>query len=90
LSPPPTSTPQGPAPTPLGGPPSTESPPRHTARPLAGAGNLEPLRDTSTVQPLTPEDTQAYLHQTAERLRRDRQNLLRTLYGPERNDLRDW
>ncbi|MCS7020963.1 MAG: hypothetical protein NZ703_03785 [Gemmataceae bacterium] len=59
-------------------------------QPLPGAGSLEPLRDTSTVQPLSPEDTRLYLHRTAERLQRDRQALLRTLYGPERSDLRDW
>lgn len=73
----------------LGSPPA-ESPPSQATIPLAGAGNLEPLRDTSTVQPLTPEDTLVYLRQTAERLKRDRQQLLRTLYGPERLDLRDW
>jgi len=77
-------------PLPRQGSPSAESPPSQAAIPLAGAGNLEPLRDTSTVQPLTPEDTLVYLRQTAERLKRDRQHLLRTLYGPERLDLRDW
>lgn len=89
-SPAPKLYPEGPAPSPPTGPPGTESPPRRPSRIIAGAGSLEPLRDTSTVQPLTPEDTQAYLRQTAERLRRDRQNLLRTLHGPERFDLRDW
>jgi tetratricopeptide (TPR) repeat protein len=78
-----------PPPSPQGSP-SAESPPSQAAIPQAGAGNLEPLRDTSTVQPLTPEDTLVYLRQTAERLKRDRQHLLRTLYGPARLDMRDW
>lgn len=67
-----------------------ETPPRPNAVPLAGAGQLEALRDTSTVQVLTPEDTRTYLLRTAERLKRDRQAMLRNLYGPERTDLRDW
>lgn len=86
----PSSPSSGPLPPPRHGSPSEETPASKVAMPLAGAGNLVPLRDTSTVQPLTPEDTLVYLRQTAERLKRDRQHLLRTLYGPERLDLPDW
>jgi hypothetical protein len=68
---------------------SAQAPPP-TAVPVAGAGQLEALRDTATVQKLTPEDTRAYLLQTAERLQRERRELLRSLYGPERPDVRDW
>lgn len=54
------------------------------------AGNLEPLLDKSTVQPLSPEDTREHLRRVAELLKRDRQNLRKTLYGPERPGMRDW
>ncbi len=104
VSPPPESTPraeptphQQPGnPPPAGGtmakhpatPGGTVPPPG--ARPVAGAGTVEALRDTSTVQPLTPEDTRWHLQQIARRLREDRQQLRQTLYGPERLDIPDW
>jgi hypothetical protein len=58
--------------------------------PSSASANLQPLNDTSEVQPLSPEDTREYLRRTGERLKRDRQNLLKTLYGPERPGVRDW
>jgi hypothetical protein len=54
------------------------------------APNLQPLPDSSTPQPLSPEDTREYLRRTAERLKKDRQNIRNTLYGPERPGLLDW
>jgi tetratricopeptide (TPR) repeat protein len=54
------------------------------------APNLQPLQDSNTLQPLTPEDTREHLKRTAERLKRDRQNLRNTLYGPERFGHIDW
>jgi hypothetical protein len=54
------------------------------------APNLQPLQDSSTPQPLSPEDTREYLRRTAERLKKDRQNIRNTLYGPERPVQNDW
>jgi tetratricopeptide (TPR) repeat protein len=54
------------------------------------APNLQPLQDSSTIQPLSPEDTREYLRRTAERLKKDRQNIRNTLYGPERPGILDW
>jgi hypothetical protein len=59
----------------------------------ATAGNnplLQPLPDTDQTQSLSPEDTRAYLRQTEERLRREREGLLRALAGPDRPGVRDW
>ena len=61
--------------------------------PKAVPGNnpqLQPLEDSGTVQPLSPEDTREYLRQADERLRKERQSLLRTLYGRDREGVRDW
>ncbi len=56
----------------------------------APAAHLQPLQDESKVQPLSPEDTREYLRRTAERLKRDQQNMRKTLYGQERIGTRDW
>ena len=42
------------------------------------------------MQPLSPEDTREHLRRTAERLRKDRRDLLRTIYPPEQPGVRDW
>jgi hypothetical protein len=54
------------------------------------APHLQPLHDTDEVQPLSPEDTREYLRRAEERLKKDRQALLRTLYGPDRPGVLDW
>jgi hypothetical protein len=54
------------------------------------APNLQPLQDTSVTQQLSPEDTVEHLRRTEERLKKDRQNIRNTLYGPERPGLRDY
>lgn len=59
--------------------------------PAAGASpKLQPLPDDDTARPLSPEATRAYLRQTEERLRRDRQGLLRAVAGPDRPGVKDW
>lgn len=52
--------------------------------------NLQPLKDDDKPQPLSPEDTREYLKRTEERLRKERQGMLRMLYGPDRLGVRDW
>ncbi len=54
------------------------------------APNLQPLQDTDTLQPLTPEDTREYLRRIAERIKRERQSLRNSIYGPERFGHLDW
>jgi tetratricopeptide (TPR) repeat protein len=54
------------------------------------AANLQPLQDSSTLQPLSPEETREHLKRTAERLKKDRQNLRNAIYGPERLGHNDW
>jgi hypothetical protein len=54
------------------------------------APNLQPLQDTNTPQPLSPEETREHLKRTAERLKKDRQNLRNSIYGPERFGHIDW
>ncbi len=54
------------------------------------APNLQPLQDTSTPQPLSPEETREHLKRTAERLKKDRQDLHKSIYGPERFGHIDW
>ncbi len=58
--------------------------------PAPGSSHLQPLQNSDQVQVLSPEDTREYLRRTAERLKKDRQDLLRTLYGGERPGLNDW
>ena len=54
------------------------------------ASHLQPLQDTNSPQPLTPEDTREHLRRAAERIKKDRRDILRTLYGPDRPGLLDW
>src|SRR5437763_1767135 len=75
---------QSPVPHPRTGPKPTE------AKAAGNNQNLEVLKDQDQVQPLSPEDTREYLRRTAERLERQRRDLLRTLYGPDRPGVRDW
>lgn len=59
--------------------------------PVAGnSAALPVLADSEQTQPLSPEDTRAYLKLTADRLRRERHSLLRTPAGRGRPDVRDW
>ncbi|HEY1187090.1 MAG TPA: hypothetical protein VGE74_05500 [Gemmata sp.] len=51
---------------------------------------LEVLKDTDQVQPLSEKDARAHLAETAKRIKREQQALLRTLYGPERAAVKDW
>jgi tetratricopeptide (TPR) repeat protein len=48
------------------------------------APNLQPLDNSSTPQPLSPEETREHLKRTAERLKKDRQDLRNSIYGQER------
>ena len=75
---------QPPVPHPRTGPKPTE------AKSAGNNQNLEVLKDQDQVQPLSPEDTREYLRRTAERLERQRRDMLRTLYGPDRPGVRDW
>lgn len=64
-----------------------------TEVPKTGTGNnpqLQPIEDTGTVQPLSPEDTREYLKRAEERIRKERQNMLRAVYGRDRAGVRDW
>jgi tetratricopeptide (TPR) repeat protein len=67
----------------------TKANPNPTQNP-GNAPNPQPLQDSSTLQPLTAEDTLEHLRRTDERLKKKRQNLRNTLYGPERLGYRDW
>lgn len=55
-----------------------------------GAQNLQPLANAPQLQVLTPEDTREYLRRAAERIKKDRQDLWRTLYGKVPPGVRDW
>jgi hypothetical protein len=75
--------------------PSSEPIGKNGANPsdAKAAGNnpqLQPLKDIDQVAPLSPEETRRYLQQTEERLQRERQGMLRTVYGPARPGVRDW
>ena len=60
-------------------------------QPTAGANpKLQPIADADDARPLSPEAPRAYLRQTEERLRRDRQGLLRAVAGPDRPGVKDW
>lgn len=52
--------------------------------------NLPQLKDEDTMQPLTPDDTREYLRRAEARIRKDRQAMLGTLYGPDRPGVKDW
>ena len=70
-------------------PPGTKTSQSPTPTP-GNASNLQPLQDSNTLQSLTPEDAREYLKRTAERIKKERQNLRNTLYGPERFGHIDW
>jgi len=60
-------------------------------QPAAGAGpQLRPLANDDTARPLSPDETRAYLRQTEERLRKERQGLLRAVAGGDRPGVKDW
>ncbi len=52
--------------------------------------SLQPLPDTVDVRPLSEKQARDNLAATAKRIKREQQSLLRTLYGPERANVRDW
>lgn len=71
--------------------PGTAASPIETDQTTAGNNSaLEVLADDAKVQPLTEQDARAHLAETAKRIKREQQSLLRTLYGPERTAVRDW
>ncbi len=72
-----------PAPKPIG-----ERDPKQTA--TQPDPNAPALRDESSVQSFSAADTREHLRRIAERLRKDRHDLLRTLYPPEQPGGRDW
>jgi tetratricopeptide (TPR) repeat protein len=51
---------------------------------------LQPLPDDDKARPLSIDETRAYLRQTEDRLRRERQLLLRSIAGPDRPGVKDW
>ncbi len=60
-------------------------------QPAAGGGpQLRPLSNDDTARPLSPDETRAYLRQTEERLRKERQALLRAVAGADRPGVKDW
>jgi len=61
-----------------------------TSQMAPGAGTLPVLKDDATLTPLSPEDTQTYLDQTARRLARQRQSVEHLRGGPDRPGVRDW
>jgi tetratricopeptide (TPR) repeat protein len=62
----------------------TAGPNANSTQTPGNATNLQQLQNSDTPQPLTPEETREYLKRTAERLKKDRQNLRNSIYGPER------
>ncbi len=58
--------------------------------PMPGAGTLPVIKDDSVLVPLTPQQTDAYLELTAQRLLQQRRMNERLRAGPERNHVRDW
>jgi tetratricopeptide (TPR) repeat protein len=67
-----------------------DSPAKSTNQMAPGAGTLPVLKDDAVLTPLSPDDTQAYLDQTAKRLARQRLNVERLRGGPDRPGVRDW
>jgi tetratricopeptide (TPR) repeat protein len=60
-------------------------------QPNSGTPTAAPqLKNEDAVQQLSPEDTREHLRRIAERLKKDRHDLLRTLYPPDRPGSRDW
>lgn len=60
-------------------------------QPAPGVGpQLRPLSNDDTARPLSPDETRAYLRQTEERLRKERQGLLRSVAGADRPGVKDW
>ncbi|QDU18672.1 hypothetical protein [Urbifossiella limnaea] len=69
----------------------TQEPGSKSEQPTAGVGpQLRPLANDDTARPLSPEETRAYLRQTEERLRKERQGLLRAVAGADRPGVKDW
>ncbi len=65
--------------------------PTETEKPTVGNNaNLEVLKDDDKVQSLSERDARTNLAETAKRIKREQQSLLRTLYGPDRPTVRDW
>lgn len=65
--------------------------PNQTNQQTAGNNpNLEVLRDSDTVQKLTPDEARRKLDAMAERRKRERRAMLETLAGPDRPGLPDW
>ncbi|MCE9566312.1 MAG: hypothetical protein K8U57_30175 [Planctomycetes bacterium] len=61
------------------------------ATPTHGTPTAAPqLNNDNSVQQLSPEDTRIHLRRIAERLEKDRRDLLRTLYPPYKPGTRDW
>lgn len=84
----------GRADTTTGTKPTTEKAGGNPANPVTprtpGAGTLPVLKDDSVLTPMSSEETQVYLEQLAERLRRQRQNVERLRAGPDCPGVRDW
>jgi len=62
-----------------------------STNPAPGTPTAAPqLHNEDAVQQLSPEDTRAHLRRIAERLEKDRRDLLRTLYPQYKPGTRDW
>jgi tetratricopeptide (TPR) repeat protein len=72
--------------------PGTEVTPPTTLQPNRGGSgqHLQPLENDTQIQRLNPDDTREYLRRAAERLKKDRHDLWRTLYGKVAAGIRDW
>ncbi len=69
----------------------TATKPTETEKKIAGNNaGLEVLKDEDKVQSLSEKDARANLAETAKRIKREQESLLRSLYPPERPTVRDW
>ncbi|MFM8273394.1 MAG: hypothetical protein ACKODX_13855 [Gemmata sp.] len=68
--------------------PGAESPPEAPAP--GNNPNLPVLKDEAALQQLSEADARANLAGVARRIGREQKSLLRSLYGPDRPDVRDW
>ncbi|MBA4188599.1 MAG: hypothetical protein C0467_11415 [Planctomycetaceae bacterium] len=80
----PKTVPQPPQPVPMPNPNPNGNPTQGTP------GAAPQLNNEDAVQQLSPEDTRAHLRRVAERLEKDRRDLLRTLYPQYKPGTRDW
>ncbi len=64
--------------------------PNSTDTPTPGTTSAPPIKDDKDTQPPSPEDARKLLHEATTRIRKDRQDLLKALYGPGLPGARNW